>query len=406
MPRANSGELPSVLLVHNRYRIPGGEDVVFAAERDLLERHGHRVLTYERSNADAMRLGAKLLMPLSALWSPSAYREVRALIRREKPDIVHIHNTLLRLSPSVFWAAKAEGVPVVMTLHNFRLLCPNGILMRSGQLCEDCPQQGLFCAVKHSCYRGSKAQSLIVAAMLGLHRALGTWRGVWAIAPTEFDRQKFLQYNEKYKILSPEKLVVKPHPVAPDEAAPVPFSARKGWLFAGRLEELKGIRTLLAAWQKLPGEHLVIAGDGPLEAECRAYAKEHGLNAEFLGRVSHDALAELQRSAKGVIVPSLCYESFGLSAAESLMHGTPVVGSELGNTGAFITPGENGVRFAAGNADALADAVLKLNALWPTLSPERIQANAAAQFAPEQNYQALLQLYRRALQADGIKENS
>ena len=136
-------------------------------------------------------------MALSALYNRRAAREVRALIRREKPDIVHIHNTLLCISPSVFRAAKAEGVPVVMTLHNFRLLCPNGILMRNGHICEDCPRRGLLCAVKHKCYRGSTAQSLVVAAMLALHRRLGTWQGVWAIAPTEFDREKFLQYNRK-----------------------------------------------------------------------------------------------------------------------------------------------------------------------------------------------------------------
>ncbi len=389
---------PSVLLVHNRYRIPGGEDTVFAAERALLQSHGHRVAVYERSNAEPLSLWGKLCLPFSAVYSRRAYREVRALIKREKPDIVHIHNTLLRISPSVFLAAKAEGVPVVFTLHNFRLLCPNGILMRSGHICEDCAQKSLACAVKHKCYRGSTAQSLIVAAMLWLHRHLGTWQNVWAIAPTEFDRQKFLQYNEKLKILTPDYLVVKPHAVSVPQQPPLPMEQRRYWLFAGRLEELKGIRTLLSAWQELPGERLLIAGDGPLEAECHAFAKDRALNTEFLGRVDHQKLAELQRSAKAVIVPSLCYESFGLSAAEALMQGTPVLGSDLGNTGAFIVPGQNGLRFAPGDAEALANAARRLAEMLPRLDPKAIQAAAAAQFAPEENYRALMEIYRKALE--------
>lgn len=396
----------TVLLVHNRYRIPGGEDTVFEAERALLEAQGHRVVCYERSNAetDSSR-AAKLLLPLTTLWSRRTYREVQALIRREKVDIVHVHNTLLVVSPSVFWAARAEKVPVVHTLHNFRLLCPNGIFLRgegaAAHVCEDCPTLGLSCAVKHRCYRGSRAQSLAVAAMLGLHRLLGTWKKVWLIAITEFDRDKFLQHNEKCNFLSPERLLLKPHPVAGGEAPALPWKERRDWLFAGRLEDLKGIRPLLAAWEALPEERLLVAGDGPLDADCRAFAAAHGLNVEFLGRLPHGELAALQRRCKATIVPSLCYESFGLAAAESLMNGTPVLGSDLGNTGAFITPGVNGLRFAPGDAAAIAAAVRELNAIGPGLEPDRIRADAAAQFAPEENIRALVRLYREILEKEG-----
>lgn len=401
MPSQNPGFLPSVLLIHNHYRIPGGEDTVFSAERDLLQSHGHRVIVYERTNAEPAGAWQKLTMALSALYNRRAAREVRALIRREKPDIVHIHNTLLCISPSVFRAAKAEGVPVVMTLHNFRLLCPNGILMRDGHICEDCPQRGLLCAVKHKCYRGSTAQSLVVAAMLALHRRLGTWQGVWAIAPTEFDREKFLQYNRKLKLLTPERLLVKPHAAACAVRPPLPISRRRGWLFAGRLEELKGILPLLQAWKLLAwNEPLFVAGDGPQSTQCSFFAHTNGLeNVRFLGRLAPEVLTEYQRRVKAVIVPSLCYESFGLAAAESLMQGTPVLGSDLGNIGAMIRPGQNGLRFAAGDPRAMAEAVQKLNEMLPTLCPKAIQSHAAAQFAPQQNYHALLQIYRRALQA-------
>lgn len=406
MTAKEQGSLPTVLLVHNRYRIPGGEDTVYEAERALLEAHGHRVICYERSNAetDGSRL-AKLLLPFTALYSLRTAREVRAIIRREKVDIVHVHNTLLMVSPSVFRAARKEGVPVVHTLHNFRLLCPNGIFLREKEegftICEDCPNHGLRCAVKHRCYRGSKAQSLIVAAMLRLHRVLGTWKSVWLLAITEFDREKFLQYNAKCDYLTPERLLLKPHPVAGGEKLPLPWGERRGYLFAGRLEELKGIRPLLAAWKNLPDQKLLVAGDGPLEGWCRDYAAQNGLNVEFLGRLPHDELAERQRQARAAIVPSLCYESFGLAAAESLMNGTPVLGSDLGNTGAFIDPGVNGLRFTPGDAASIAEAVRRMDAMGADLNLAAIQKAAAARFAPEENYRALLTVYREILNKEG-----
>lgn len=175
----------TILLVHCHYRLPGGEDAVFAAECAMLQAHGHRVITYERNN-DAGGLAQKLLLPLRAIYSTKTVREVRALIRKEQVDLVHVHNTLLTISPSVFQACFKEHVPAVQTLHNFRIFCPNGILMRDGHVCEECPQHGLGCAVRHSCYRGSRAQSLVCAGIYAFHRLLGTYRKVNLITLTEF----------------------------------------------------------------------------------------------------------------------------------------------------------------------------------------------------------------------------
>lgn len=397
----NTADQPlTILLVHNRYRIPGGEDTVFDTERRLLEQRGYKMVVYERSNAEPMRLSDRLTLPFTVLWSRRACREVRALIRREKPDIVHVHNTLLLVSPGIFRVVRAEGVPCVMTLHNFRLMCPNGIFLQHGQICERCAQSSLLCAAKYRCYRNSRVQSALVAAMLALHRALHTWQGIWAIAPTDFDRNKFLEYSRRLSILDPERLLVKAHPVQSSSLPPLSADQRRNWLFAGRLEELKGVRTLLTAWEQLPQEHLLIAGDGPLESECRSIAAEKRLNIEFLGRVPHDRLTGLQRQCRATIVPSLCYESFGLAAAESLMNGTPVIGSDLGNTGAMIRPGENGLRFAAGDPASLVNAVLQLKTLWPALDPAFIQAQAAREFAPEQTMNRLENIYRQILAAE------
>ena len=235
--------------------------------RALLERRGHTVVVYERSNEEAAHGLAKLLLPLHAVWNRRAAREVRDLIAREKPDAVHIHNTLLLLSPAVVRAAKESGVPVVQTLHNFRLFCPNGILLRQGRVCEDCPRHGLSCAVRHRCYRGSLLQTLVVAAAYALHRRLGTWRGVTMVALTGFDRDKLLEFNRLRPLFDADRLVVKPNPVCVAEGPVQPWDARRRqFLFAGRLEELKGLPTVLEAWDLLGADapDLLIAGEGPL----------------------------------------------------------------------------------------------------------------------------------------------
>ena len=380
-----------ILLIHCHYRLPGGEDAVFAAERALLQRHGHTVLTYERSNEEAARGLAKLLLPLHAVWNRRAAREVRELIAREGVEAVHIHNTLLLLSPAVVRAAKQSGVPVVQTLHNFRLFCPNGILLRGQTVCEDCPRRGLLCAVRRRCYRGSLAQTAVVALTYALHRRLGTWRGVTLTAPTEFDRQKLLAFNAQRPMFDAARLVVKPNPVAAPAAPATPWAERKRqFLFAGRLEELKGLRTVLEAWRLLGPDAppLLVAGEGPLGAWARQYA---GPNVRFLGQLPPDELHRHMAESRAVVAASLCYESFALVPAEAHMLGTPVLASDLGNVGAAVRPGIDGLRFAPGDAAALAGAVRALEAM--AFDCAAIAACARRAYSEEENYRALLRLY-------------
>ena len=380
-----------ILLIHCHYRLPGGEDAVFAAERALLQRHGHTVLSYERSNEEAARGLAKLLLPLHAVWNRRAAREVRALIAREGVEAVHIHNTLLLLSPAVVRAAKQSGVPVVQTLHNFRLFCPNGILLRGQTVCEDCPRRSLLCAVRHRCYRGSLAQSAVVALVYALHRRLGTWRGVTLTAPTEFDRQKLLAFNALRPMFDAARLVVKPNPVAVPAAPAAPWQERKRqFVFAGRLEELKGLRTVLEAWALLGTDAplLLVAGDGPLGPWARQHA---GPNVRFLGQLPPEELHRHMAESRAVVAASLCYESFALVPAEAHMLGTPVLASDLGNVGAAVRPGIDGLRFTPGNAAALAGAVRALEAM--AFDCTAIAAAARRAYDEEENYRALLRLY-------------
>lgn len=382
-----------ILLIHCHYRLPGGEDAVFAAERALLEQRGHQVVVYERSNEDAAHGLAKLLLPLRAVWNFSAARQVRDLIARESPDAVHIHNTLLLLSPAVVRAAKQSGVPVVQSLHNFRLFCPNGILLRQGKVCEDCPHQGLSCALRHRCYRGSLLQTAVVAAAYALHRRLGTWRGVSMVALTEFDRRKLLEFNRLRPLFDEDRLVVKPNPVRVEPRPVLPWQERKNqMLFAGRLEELKGLPTALEAWRLL-GEDapdLLVAGEGPLGDWARQNA---GPRVRFLGQLAPAELHRHMAESRAVVAASLCYESFALVPAEAHMVGTPVLASGLGNVGASVRPGIDGLCFAPGDAAALAGAVKALSAMQ--FDCGAMAAAARRTYSEEENYRALLRLYTK-----------
>ena len=382
-----------ILLVHCHYRLPGGEDAVFAAERAMLERHGHEVLVYERSNEEAAHGLPKALLPLHAIWNRAAAHDVKRIIQTKNVDAVHIHNTLLLLSPAVVRAAKHTGVPVVQTLHNFRLFCPNGILLRGGQVCEDCPHHGLACAVRHRCYRGSLAQTLVVAAAYGLHRLLGTWRGVTMVALTEFDRRKLLEFNRLHPMFDADRLVVKPNPVCVPDGLVTPWEPRKNqMLFAGRLEELKGLRTVLEAWRLLgdTAPTLLVAGEGPLGDWVRA---QNLPNVRFLGQLSRTELHARMAESRAVVAASLCYESFALVPAEAHALGTPVLASDLGNVGASVQPGVDGLRFTPGDANALAGAVRALGQM--SFDCNAIAARARSTYSEEENYNALMRFYTK-----------
>ena len=388
----------NILLVHCHYRLPGGEDAVFVDERALLEKHGHKVFTYERANE-----GGALAMGLEAVFSWKTWREVRALIRQHQIDIVHVHNTLLTVSPSVFWAARSLGVPVVQTLHNFRLFCPNGVLLRDGRVCEDCPRRrgGLWQAVRHRCYRYSLAQSAVCAFVYAFHRLLGTYRWVNLITLTDFDKQKLLEFNTRRRVFDPKRLFVRPNTAASGEALPpvLPWSQRKNQIvFAGRLEELKGLRTAVEGWKLLAHDpdapELLLVGAGPLDDWVRQQAVP---KVRLLGLLPRGELHALFAQSRGVLAPSLCYESFALFPAEAHVMGTLVLASDLGNVGAMVRPGVDGLRFVPGDPAALAAAVRALPDLGQTADLDAIRTAALAAFGPEDNYRRLMEIYRAVL---------
>jgi glycosyltransferase involved in cell wall biosynthesis len=386
-----------VLAVHNRYQQPGGEDQVFLAETTLLESYGHRVVRYSTHN-DRVAGMNRLALAGNTLWNSSTYRELRALIRQERPHVAHFHNTFPLVSPAGYYAAKAEGVPVVQTLHNYRLLCPNALFFRDGRVCEDCMSKVIpWPGVVHKCYRGSRAASGLVTAMLTTHRVLRTWTEMVDayVALTEFARRKFVEGG-----LPAEKMVVKPNFVYPD---PGPGEGRGGYaLFVGRLSPEKGVGTLLAAWERLDRPvPLKVVGDGPLREQV-VEAPDRRPCVEYLGYRPAEEVHGLMKEASMLVFPSEWYETFGRVAAEAFATATPVIAADIGAVAELVEHGHTGLRFRPGDPEDLAAQVG-----WFLSHPEehaRMRREARAEFeakyTAERNHQMMMEIYESALERE------
>ncbi len=401
-----------ILIVHNEYKVPGGEDSVVSSERRLLENAGHQVWSYVKNNSEIEHYHPlqKLLLPLRSVYSRKAYWEVRALILKHRIDLVHVHNTLSVISPSVYYAALSCHVPVVQTIHNFRLLCPNAILLRDGHICQDCLTHGLGQAVKHACYRSSKLQSLVGSMILVYHRKRGIYGRLTYICLTQFNKEMLLLLSHHGKpLLTSGQIYVKPN-FAADPGVPVPYAERSPYfLYAGRMDRAKGIYVLLKAWEIYektvcersgrPRE-LILCGSGPEEASVRAWIAEHSLrHVQLAGQLPHEQLLKRIRLALALCLPTQCYEGFPIVIAEAYACGTPVIGSNIGNVGNLILHGRTGLTHAPTDSAALAGYFLD----WDQLSPEALAMSAQARLTYEENYteqknlDMLLHIYEKAL---------
>jgi glycosyltransferase involved in cell wall biosynthesis len=388
-----------VLVVHNSYQHPGGEDAVVAAETRLLMTHGDTVIEYRRHNdelQDQSKLRA-ILAGTDTIWSSASHRALRDLLVREKPDVAHIHNMFPLISPSAYYACADAGVPVVQTLHNYRLLCPAATFFRDSRVCESCLGLSVpWPGVVHGCYRNSRAATSAVSGMLTVHRALRTWKkkvDVY-IALSEFARNKFIEGG-----LPPERIVVKHNFVYPD---PEPKDGEGQYaLYVGRLSEEKGVRVLLSAWSKLAlSVPLRIAGDGPLHEEVVSEIARRQLEqVDFLGRVPPEDIFRWTHDARFLVFPSVCFENFPLAIAEAFACGLPVIASRLGAMAEIVADGKAGLHFTAGDSSDLA---AKVDWAWTHPEEMRAMGQAAraeyeAKYTAERNYQQLMNIYGRAI---------
>jgi glycosyltransferase involved in cell wall biosynthesis len=352
-----------VMLVHNRYRSngPSGENRVVDTEAGALAAAGHEVVRFGR-NSDEIEdwpLTSKALLPARVVWNQRTRRDLSLALREHKPDIVHVHNTFPLLSDTVLYACRDERVPVVATLHNYRLGCTSGDFFRAGDVCHDCVRGRLIPGVTHGCYRGSRAASVPLALSTGVHRA--AWRSL-------VSAYVFISASQRDLLsgigLPPERLFVR-HNMVPYRAR---RSARREpfVLFAGRLADVKGLPLLMAAWDRYlrasePGLRLVIAGSGPMEQELAAWARSRP-SVAITGLLPADRCSELMSKARAVVVPSAWEEPFGLVVVEAMAAGTAPIATAHGSFPELITPGVDGALFGTGDAAALAAVIADVEA--------------------------------------------
>lgn len=377
-----------VLIVHSAYQQRGGEDSVVEAETALLRKQGHQVAQLLRHNDEVKQLSL-LDVAAQTMWSRVTTQQVREQVAAFKPDVIHVHNTLPLVSPSVFWAAAQLGVPVVQTLHNFRMLCPQATFLREGRVCEDCMGKLPWPAVVHRCYRESAVQTGAVAVMLALHRGMGTYRDKVTryIALNAFCKAKFVEGG-----LAADRIDIKPNFV---DWVPTPqWEKREGGLYIGRLSVEKGVQVLMQAMRLGADHRLQVIGSGPFETEMRDVA-----GAAYVGSQTLDEImARLSRAAY-LVLPSVCYEGFPRTLVEAFANGVPVIASRHGSLEELVRDGQTGLLCEPGHAQDLLDKIR-----WADAHPQEMRRMGMAareeyeqRYTPERNGEQLITVYRRAM---------
>jgi glycosyltransferase involved in cell wall biosynthesis len=386
-----------VLLVHNTYQQPGGEDVVFQQEAQMLKKAGHQIVLYQRSNFEVQEYSGlrQISLAKGAVWASDTRRDFLRLLREEKPEVVHVHNTFMMISPSIYSACCEAEVPVVQTLHNYRLLCPAATLFRNGKVCEECVGGSFWPSVKYGCYHDSRPTTAVVALMLTSHQLRGTWKREVScyVALTEFSRDKLIEGG-----LPANKVFVKPNFVDPDPRA------RTGdgdyALFVGRLSPEKRVSTVLAAWKKLPlSIPIKVIGGGPDRPQLEAQAVKDGLsNIQFLGQVPRDQTLAAINKARFLVFSSEWYENFPVTIAEAFACCTPVIASHMGAMKEIVEHGRTGLFFTPGDPEDLARRVE-----WAWTHPAEMREMGIearreyeSKYTAEKNLPMLMEIYRRA----------
>ena len=375
-----------ILLAHNRYQQAGGEDAVLAEEQKLLLQNGVEVELYEQDNHNIANM-QPLQVAVDTIWSRRTTAEITERIRQFRPDVIHVHNTFPLISPSLYFAADKQGVPVVQTLHNFRLFCAQAMFMRNGSVCEDCIGHVPWRGVMRRCYRESGTQSAVVVGMQSLHRWLGTYRNKVTryIALNNFCRDKFIEAG-----LPAERIAIKPNFV--DLAAPE-IATRRGGLFVGRLAAEKGIGTLAQAVGLYPDAHINVIGHGPEEQ------KLHGLSPiSLLGWMQSPEIYERMARASYLVMPSIWYENFPRTLVEAYACGLPVIASRLGAMAELVHDGKTGLLFNPGDADDLAQKLRWADAHLDEMQRmgEAARREYETNYTSEINFRQLMHIYDEA----------
>tara|TARA_Y100001970_G_scaffold293548_1_gene441131 strand:- start:1538 stop:2698 length:1161 start_codon:yes stop_codon:yes gene_type:complete len=379
-----------ILLVHNFYKIRAGEHSVFQNEMNLLKDNNHNVITYHKDNKNINSFFSKLDSFLNIVFSKKIYKEFNELLKKEKPDIIHVHNFFPLITPSVFFAAYDNKIPIIQTLHNYRHICPSAILMHKNKIYEKSITSGVFSTVFDKVYKNSYLGTFALAKMINYHKKKNTWNSKVNkfIALTHFSKSKF----EEAGFLS-HKISVKPNFVFDIKKDDI--KKEKFGLFVGRIGEEKGIKILIEAWKNI-NYPLIIAGSGPLENELKCLNQK---NINFIGNQDKKKIIELMNSATFLVIPSIWYEGFPMVILEAYSAGLPVIGSKIGSVGEVVNDNITGLHFEPNNSKDLSDKVNKLINNDSLL--EKLSFNAREEylnkFIPQKNYNELIHIYNEVI---------
>jgi len=389
-----------ILLCHNFYQQSGGELVAVLALKSLLEQRGHNVVFYTKDNLEVKEYNKKQKIAFfpRTLFSQDTYHSLYQIVAREKPDIAHVHNVFPLLSPAVYIALHRARIPIVQTVHNYRLMCINGLFLRNGQVCERCLGGEFFSSFRFKCYRESYLLSGLYALTIGGHRRWGTFDKIDRfIAMTSFVAEKLLESGlvklEKISVLGNFLPTPLPEDGLPDLQDPY-------IVYIGRLSREKGLMTLLDSLRDIKSLRLKVMGTGPLDAEMKTYIHSHNLqNVEMVGFVSGEEKYRLLRGALCCVVPSECYENFPFVVLESAAVGTPIVASGIGSLGILVSGPKMGMLFSPGDSSDLRDKLERL-AAEPDMAihmGQKARQWVETEHTSDAHYAALMKIYEEVI---------
>lgn len=388
-----------ILAVHNFHRkgSASGDDQVFKNEVALLKSHGNTVVEYTISNSEFDNVGMlkKILLTFGMLWNFKHYREIQKIIKKESPDVVHIHTFFPLLSPSVLYAAKHCKVAVIATLHDTRFICPCATSLRGQKLCNSCGDGHYFRMYKYKCFKNSGIQSMIVAIVFKYHRICRSFYN-------QIDKYICLNDNQIQLLenigFDPKK-IVKKYNFVPDlnrnlDLIELNDLPKRFVVFYGRIGEEKGVRILMKIWDHLPDIPLVVMGGGPLENEFELWAREKE-NVYYLGYIEHEKCFSIVKKGEFVVFPSIWYEGCSMVEVETESLGKAIIATDLGFSAEAIQDGVNGYKIPLGNKKAF---ISKIRKLWnsPALCSQmgiNARLDYEGKYMSEHNYQQLIKIY-------------
>jgi glycosyltransferase involved in cell wall biosynthesis len=383
-----------ILLVHNKYLLSGGEDSVLESEFQLLKRYGNRVELYIRDNRDILHR-SKAKIAIDAVWSSKTVKDMNLLLSKFEPDIVHVHNTLPLISPSIYWVCNRFHIPIVQTLHNFRFMCLNALLLREGEICEDCigkiPWKGVF----NSCYRSSVSQSAVLAITNVIHKQIKTYehKVTHFIALNEFSKKIFIRGG-----IPGKKLSVKPNFVEIEDT--IDIQNTNSFLYVGRISQEKGIMCLVKACKQLNNYKVNVIGEGSEE-----YLFSGMASIKVFGKIEKQSIYSEMKKSLALVVPSICYENFPRTIVEAFACGLPVITTRIGTMMTIVEDGVTGLLFERNNHIDLAN---KLQ--WALNNREKMQRfgkNARKiyeeKYTAEQNYRQLENIYSKVISYNQVQ---